>query len=156
MMNLTLGSISIAIKSGALIPLLLMLPNLLWMLLPKTDAVSPVSEPLFLTIIENVGRIAILVLPFFFSLDLNKRFSVPVMVVMGLALGVYYGSWLRYFAGGGSIELFSTPFLGIPLPMATAPVLFLVLASYLMSSWLVLGAAVLFGAAHIWVSALVL
>jgi hypothetical protein len=156
MMNLTLGSISIAIKSGALIPLLLMLPNLLWMLLPKTYAVSPVSEPLFLTIVENLGRIAILVLPFFFSLDLNKRFSVPVMVVMGLALGVYYGSWLRYFAGGGSIELFSTPFLGIPLPMATAPVLFLVLASYLMSSWLVLGAAVLFGAAHIWVSALVL
>jgi hypothetical protein len=155
-MNLTLGDVSITIKSGALIPVLLMFPNVLWMLLPKVDVDKQVSEPLFLTIVENVGRIAVLILPFFYSLDMNKKFSTPIMIGMGLALAVYYISWLRYFAGGRSPELFRAPLLGIPLPLATAPIMFLVLSSYLMSSWLMLGASILFGVAHIWISALAL
>jgi hypothetical protein len=155
-MLLNFGNVNIAIKSGALIPLLVMLPNVLWMFAPKTNPGTSPSEPLLLTILENVGRFATLILPFFFSLDLHKRFSTLVMVGMGLALTVYYGCWIRYFAGGRAAALLGAPFLGIPLPMAVAPITFLVLSSYLMSSWWMLGASVLFGVAHIWISALTL
>jgi len=155
-MHLTFGDLSITIKSGALIPLLIMLPNVVWMMLPKVAASKPAPEPLLLTIMENVGRFATLILPFFFALDMNKKFSLPVVIGMGLALAIYYACWIRYFAGGRSAALLGAPFLGIPLPMAVAPIAFLILSSYLMSSWWMFGASILFGVAHIWISALTL
>ena len=155
-MHLTFGDLSITIKSGAWIPLLIMLPNVVWMLLPKTDAGKQIPEPLLLTILENVGRLATLILPFFFSLDMHKKFSLPVVIGMGLALAIYYACWIRYFAGGRSVALLGAPFLGIPIPMAVAPIAFLILSSYLMSSWWMFGASLLFGVAHIWISALTL
>jgi len=155
-MNLTPGDFHIAIKSGALIPALILLPNIAWMLLPRTSADAPKPEPLPLTIAENGFRIATLLLPFFYTLDLHKRYSTPVLIAMGLALAVYYACWVRYFAGGRTAALMGAPFLGIPLPMAVAPALFLILSSYLMGSWWMFGAAALFGVAHIWVSALTL
>ncbi len=151
-MNLTLGSMSITIKSGALIPVLLMLPNVVWMLSSPADTGEQVSAPLFLTLVENAGRVAVLILPFFLSLDLNKKYSTPMMIGLGLALTVYYLSWIRYFVGERAVELFRTPLLGIPLPIAVAPTVFLILSSYLMNSWLMLGASILFGVAHVWVS----
>lgn len=149
-------NISLTLKSGALIPLLIMLPNVVWMFVPKTNAGTPPPEPLFLTILENLGRFATLILPFFFSLDLRKPLSTPVIIGMGLALAVYYACWLRYFTGGRTAALLGAPFLGIPLPMAVTPIAFLVLSSYLMGSWWMFGASILFGVAHIWISALTL
>jgi hypothetical protein len=153
-MTLTLGSLSITIKSGALIPVLLMIPNVVWMLVPTSDQSEQASVPIFLTIVENAGRVAVLILPFFFSLDVNKKFSTLALVGIGLALAIYYVSWIRYFVGGRSAELLGEPLLGIPVPMAVAPAVFLVLSSYLMGSWSMLGASIMFGIAHIWVSAL--
>jgi hypothetical protein len=155
-MNFNLGTISIGIKSGALIPVLLMLPNVVWMLLPKTGSARQVPEALFLTIVENAGRLAVLILPFFYSLDVNTKLSLPVMIGTGLALAIYYGSWLRYFAGGRPAELLRAPLLGVPLPLAVTPVVFLIFSSFLMGSWLMLVASIWFGIAHIWVSALTL
>lgn len=155
-MKLMFGDISITIKSGALIPLLIMLPNVVWMLAPKAEASAATSEPFFLTILENVGRLATLILPFFFSLDMHKRLSLPVAIGMGLALAIYYACWIRYFAGGRVSTLLGAPFLGIPIPMAVAPIAFLILSSYLISSWWMFGASLLFGVAHIWISALTL
>ncbi len=155
-MHLTFGNLSITIKSGALIPLLIMLPNVAWMVLSKTDAGKQIPEPLLLTILENVGRFATLILPFFFSLDMNKKLSLPVAIGMGLALAVYYACWIRYFVGGRSAALLGAPFLGIPIPVAIAPIAFLILSSYLMGSWWMLGVSLLFGVAHIWISALTL
>ncbi len=155
-MHLNLGNLSITIKSGALIPLVIMLPNVVWMILPKAEASKQVPEPLILTILENAGRFGTLILPFFFSLDMHKKLSLPVAIGMGLALAVYYACWIRYFTGGRTTTLLGAPFLGIPIPMAIAPIAFLVLSSYLMSSWWMFGASLLFGVAHIWVSALTL
>ncbi|MBN1877415.1 MAG: hypothetical protein JXA33_24545 [Anaerolineae bacterium] len=155
-MNPTVSDISITLKSGALIPLLIMLPNVVWMLSPKADAGAPLPEPLFLTIVENVGRFATQILPFFFSLDMNRKLSLPVVIGMGLVLTIYYACWIRYFAGGRSTVLLGAPFLGIPVPMAVAPIAFLILSSYLMSSWWMFGASLLFGVAHIWISILTL
>lgn len=141
------------IKSGAWIPVLLMVPNVLWMFFPPVDAGKQAAEPVILTVVEKAGLFAMLVLPFFYSLDLKKPYSLPVLICMGLALAVYYFCWARYFTGGRSAALLGEPLLGIPLPMAVLPVLFLLLlSSYLMGSWWMFGAAIPYGIAHIWIS----
>jgi hypothetical protein len=151
---LTMGNAALTIKSGGLVPVLLMLPNIVWMLLPKIKSGNHVSEPLLLTIAENIGRAAVLILPFFYPLDLNRKYSAPALIGMGLALALYYAAWLRYFTGGRSQEFLRLPLWGLPLPLAVAPVGFLILSSYLMSSWPMLGASLLFGIAHIRISAI--
>lgn len=140
-------------KSGAVIPLLLMLPNIAWMLLPKLDAGFQGSVPITLALGENVARGAVLALPFFYSLDLKKKHSTLALVGMVLTLSVYYSAWGRFFVGGGSAELLSEPLLGIPSPLAFAPIAFLLVSSYLVNSWWMFGASACFGALHIWVKA---
>jgi hypothetical protein len=147
---------NIPIKSGALIPILIMLPNILWILLPQSTKNDNASVPLALNIAENIGRAAILVSPFFYSLSFGKRFSAPALVIACLALAVYYAAWARYFAGGRTAELMGASFLGIPLPLAVAPIILLIASAYLLGSWPMLLAAIWFGVAHIWVSALTL
>ncbi len=143
----------LTVKSGVVIPVLLMLPNLAWMLLPKLATGSKGSVPLALTNAENVARVAVLALPFFSSLDLKKKHSTLALAGMALALAVYYSAWGRYFIGGGSPELLSAPLVGIPSPLAFAPIAFLIFSSYMMDSRSMLGASVVFGALHVWVSA---
>ena len=123
----------LAVKSGALILVLPMLPDVAWMLFYNVMAGAGDSPPLALPIAENAGRVAVLVLPFFYSLNLKKYSSLAV-VGMAIALAVYYGAWARFFAGGGSAELLSAPLFGIPGPLALAPVALLIFSAYLMNS----------------------
>jgi len=143
---------TLIIRSGAWIPILVMIPNVLWMLFPPVDPGFPADEPLPLVIPERAGLAAVLVLPFCYSLDLQKPFAVPVLIGMGLLLAGYYFCWARYFAGGRPAAMLGAPFLGVPVPMAVFPVLFLVLSSYLMGSGWMFAASLIFGAAHIWIS----
>ena len=142
----------LAVKSGALITALLALPNMAWMLFYSLNAGPQVPVPLALSIAENVARSAVLVLPFFYSLNVKKKYSLPAFFGMAIALTVYYSAWGRFFAGGGSAELLSAPLFGIPGPLALAPVALLILSSYLMGSWLMFSASVSFGALHVWAS----
>ena len=144
----------LAVKSGALIPALLMLPNVAWMLFYNLNASPQVSVPLALSIAENVGRSVVLVLPFFYSLNVKKKYSTLALLGMAIALTVYYLAWVRFFVGGGSVELLSAPLFGIPVPLALAPVALLIFSSYLMDSWLMFSAVVSFGALHVWSSSL--
>jgi hypothetical protein len=144
----------LAIRSGVIIPVLLMLPNIAWMLLPKAAPGTTATVPLALTIAENVVRVGVLALPFFCSLHLKKRYSSLAIVGMALALLVYYSAWMRFFLGGGGDALLSAPLAGIPSPLALAPIALLILSAYVLDSWWMLGISIVFGALHIWASAL--
>ena len=147
----------IPIKSGILIPVLILLPNLIWWLLPHPAANSEARVPLWLNMAENLGRIAIIGIPCFYSLSFGRRFSSIALVVACLALALYYVTWLRYFAGGRTAALMKAPLLGIPIPLAVTPDYLLLLSSaYLLGSWPMLAASIVFGIAHIWLSALTL
>ncbi len=147
---------TLPLRSGWLVPALIMLPNLIWMLTPKTGAADESRAPQSLKVLENIGRLAILVLPFFYSFNWSRRLFLPVAGVMALALLFYYIAWGRYFLGGRQVNLLGKPLLGIPQPMAVAPVAFLLLSAYLLGSWPLFFASILFGVAHIWVSSLIL
>lgn len=142
------------LRSGAWVPILLMVPNLAWMLLPRSTPASARASPRALKVTENAARVAVMVLPFLYSLDFNGRFAVPVTTAMALALVLYYAGWIRYFSAGRLPALLFAPMFGVPLPMAIVPSVFLVLASYLMGSWPMCASALVFGLAHVWSSAL--
>ena len=155
MWHVSIGQVHFIIKSGGLIPLLLMVPNFLWMALPPTSTPEgEADEPLWLGIIENIGRIAVLLLPFFYVLDFDRRFSRLAAIAMAGSLIVYYAGWVRYFFGGRSYAWLKAPLLGVPIPLAVFPVIFLLLSSCLMNSWAMLAAAVFFGVTHLWVSSM--
>ncbi len=139
-----------ALKSGAIIPALLMLPNLAWMLFYSLDAGAKDAVPLPLSIAENVTRSIALTLPFFYSLNFKRAWSTAVSIGMTLSLALYYLAWARFFIGGGAVALLSAPLLAIPSPLALAPVVLLLLSSYLMNSWLMFSAASCFGVLHVW------
>ena len=146
----------IPIKTGAIIPILILLPNIIWFLLPHASTSDNAVVPLALNIAENAGRIAIFIIPFFYSITLARRFSMAALVIACLALALYYVAWIRYFAGGRTAVLLGASFIGIPLPLAVAPTVLLVFSAYLLGSWPMLAASIWFGVAHIWVSALTL
>ncbi len=142
----------IPFRSGAAVPLLLMLPNIAWLIWSSGDGRKQSLPPPFLALAENIGRIALLVLPFFYSLKISEPLERVAAVAMALFLAIYYACWIRYFTNGRAFALLAAPILGIPLPMAVAPVFFLILSSYLMGAWPMALASVWFGGAHIWVS----
>ena len=152
-MTISLGTIDFTIKSGAGIPMLVMLPNILWMILPKEETSPTAPVPLWLNILENIGRVGILIIPFFYALDFHKPYIHPGADGHGAGAG----DLLRLLAEllhprRRKPEQLRAPFMGIPLPLAVAPVVFLLLSSYLMGSWLMLAVSAVFGVAHIWVS----
>ena len=140
----------LAIKSGAIIPVLLMLPNLAWMLSYSLDPGAKSDVPFALSAAENIARSAALVLPFFYSLNKRSVWSAVAWVGMAGALAVYYAAWGRFFLSEGAAALLSAPLMGIPSPLALSPVALLLLASYLMNSWWMFSAALAFGVFHVW------
>lgn len=143
-----------ALRSGAIIPVLLMLPNLVWMLFYGLDPGTKAAVPLALSIAESVTRVVALALPFFYSLNVKRAWSMVLLTGMVGALAVYYLAWGQFFVGGGAVALLSAPLGAIPLPLALAPVAFLLLSSYLMSSWLMFWVSACFGTLHLWTLAL--
>lgn len=144
----------VTIRSGAIIPVLLMLPNVAWMLFPTPDAPPQRSVPLALTIGENVSRVAALGLPCFYSFELTRKRATLALVGMAIALAVYYAAWIRYFIGEQNPELLSAPLAGLPSPLAFAPIAVLAISSYVLASRWMLGAAAIFGALHVWTATL--
>jgi hypothetical protein len=155
-MNSFLGNINFGIHSGGILSILVLLPNLAWMIFPGASDPKPNKVPAFLPVLENVSRIAILLLPFFYTPVFNQAFSLPAGIGAALAQGVYYAAWIRYFTHGRAASLMRSPLWGIPLPLAVAPVVLFLFASLLIQSGLVFLCAVIFGFAHIWISALTL
>lgn len=142
----------LAVRSGVIIPVLLMLPNVAWMLLPTPVDGSTTAVPVALTIVENLARIATLAIPFFCSPQLRKRDSALTLAGMALVLVVYYSAWARFFLGGSAPVLLTAPLAGIPLPLAAAPVALLMLSAYVLNSRWMLTASLVFGVSHIWTS----
>jgi hypothetical protein len=142
------------IKSGIIIPVLIMVPNLIYYLKMRNKSDVPASNksaPTFIKIIENIGRLGILITPIFFSLNLDNRFSLFFLLLCLLFLSLYYIAWLRHFmSGSNQIDLRKR--LLIPLPLAVYPSLYLICSSYLLSSIPMLIFSVVFAIAHIWVT----
>jgi hypothetical protein len=105
-------------------------------------------------IIEWIGRLTVLIIPFFYNLPVLRETSVDALAVMVLALGFYYSAWVRYATKGHRFLLLYAPFLSIPLPMALAPVVYFTAAAIFLGSWPLAIAVIPFAVGHLYMSTL--
>jgi hypothetical protein len=124
---------------GGLVSVLILLPNLLWMVFPPRGQPEDSSGPAdglhrLMEILEWLGRIATLVIPFFYCVEAQSTRQVVALAVMALALLLYYAGWARYFVRDRSYVLLFEPFLEVPLPLAISPIVYFLAASVLFGS----------------------
>ena len=103
-------------------------------------------------VLERTGQVASFVIPFFHEVRIESSQEAAGLAGMMLALGLYYLGWARYVLQGRAYRLLYAPLLGIPLPMALAPVAYFLLASVVLRSPLLALAAVVLGVGHFYVS----
>lgn len=142
---------------GGSVSILILLPNLLWVALPprgQSDGGSGRVGGLrrLMEVFEWAGRIAVLVIPFFYRVEVQSARQVVALVVMAQALLLYYVGWARYFARDRSYALLFQPLLGVPLPLAISPSVYFLAASVLFGSWHLALATVILGIGHLWMS----
>lgn len=139
--------------NGGLISILALLPNLLFLVFPPCDVPRELSKPVRgLEIVEWVGRVGAFAVPFFCWIEITGTLGTIAMAIMIGALGVYYAGWLRYMRQGRSFALLFQPMLGLPLPMAVAPIVYFYAASIVLHSWSLFLATVLLTIGHLYVS----
>ncbi len=105
-----------------------------------------------MSLVERAGQIASFVIPFFHEVRIESSQEAAGLAGMMLALGLYYLGWARYVLRGRAYRFLYAPLLGIPLPMALAPVAYFFLASVVLRAPLLVVAAAVLGVGHFYVS----
>ncbi|OKP86015.1 hypothetical protein A3844_14780 [Paenibacillus helianthi] len=132
-----------------IIPLMILLPNLLFFKFEPQNMPGETARNLLLTGAEFIGRMGVITVPLFYSLHLQNVYEVLSLVVMLLSLGMYYFGWGRYFMNGRAYRLLFTPLMGVPVPLALSPVLYFLSASVILHSGYLLIFSIILGAGHI-------
>ena len=135
---------------GLVYMLMIQIPNIMWAR-RKPDGYDPSGENKILLVIERIGQVLCTAAILLFS-DTNPQKLEPWIawfIASALLMLVYDGFWIRYFRGGCTLRDFYRPFLGVPAPGATLPVVaFLLLGIYGRLIWLI-AASVFLGVGHI-------
>ena len=141
--------------AGVIASVLILLPNLLYMAYPPEDMpLHNGKAPLWLTVVENIGRFTCLIYPIIFGADTAIAIASGSIIVYLMAAFIlaYYILWARYFAHGRTFKLLFRPLFFIPVPMAVFPAAYFLILSLLLQSPMMATAAVVFAAGHIPIS----
>lgn len=127
---------------GLLTFLLMMIPNLVYFLLPNPNVPGTgMSNHLILDILEHASQAIFLCLLLFLVSKQSSPLVSPYTVCIAILLLAYYALWIFYFAGGNSLP----PLLG----MAVLPVAYFILAEIWLHNLPALVPTAVFGAVHI-------
>lgn len=138
------------VHSGWLLSALLLLPNLLWILWPGPALATTLPRwTSALQPIETTLRIGVFALPFFLPVNRRRPAERVALIVAAAALVFYYLMWLRYLGSGRITALLYAPWHGIPVPLAGAPVAYLLASAVLTRSWLLATVTAVFGIVHV-------
>ncbi len=132
-----------------LIPLMILLPNLVFVRFPPTSPPARRTTNLFLNTCEAIGRFGIMVVPLFYSMRAERSYETISLIVMLAALLFYYSGWFMYLRSDRSYARLLAPMLGIPVPMAVFPCLYFFAASFVLHSILFFIFAAGFALGHI-------
>jgi hypothetical protein len=136
------------IHDGGFIALLVLLPNTLMVFFHPTDRpvgnLSTLKLVKWLEMVERIGQVSCFILPIFYSVHFSSSLERITLILGVLFLLVYYFCWGRYIYYKNGFSWLFAPLLGIPLPMAIAPILvFLCAAINFQSIWLGIAVCVL-------------
>ena len=138
---------------GLVIFALPMLINVAYAIFPPTGDVGQVKNVTkWVEVIENVSRIAYLVLMVFLVNENAPHYLNVWLVLAAIFLILYYLVWIRYFIGKRDVGLLAKPFLFVPIPLAIFPVLYYLFAAIWVGNYPAAIVMIIFGAAHITVS----
>lgn len=141
--------------TGAIASLFILMPNLLFFLYPPKEMPSQKQkEPVWLTALENIGRIVCFLYPIAFGTDLFialKSGNIMVYLMAAFVLA-YYALWVRYFVSGRKFALLFRPSFFLPVPMAVFPASYFLALALLLQSAIMISAAIVFAAGHISIS----
>lgn len=132
-----------------LIPLLILLPNLIFFRLEPQNMPSENNKTSIFTVAEGIGRFGVILVPVFFSIHIQTTFETISLIVMLLSLTAYYFGWVRYFGNNREYKLLFSPLLGVPVPLAISPSLYFLFAAVIMHSFYFFIFSVIFAAGHI-------
>lgn len=132
------------------IPLLILLPNLLFLCFPPQNMPRETKSSSILSAAEGIGRAGTLAGPLFFPVKIHSGYEVASLIVMLACLGAYYAGWAGYFTGKREYRLLFRPLFGIPVPMAVGPALYFLLSSVILHSFIMALLGVIFAVSHVW------
>lgn len=131
---------------------MLMIPNIVWSKnKPESYDKYVKNESKILLAFERTGEMLVTCLSLIFrDFNINKISNRSVILLIAFILMILYElSWLRYFKSNKTMRDMYRSFLGIPIPLASLPVLaFLLLGVYGKNIFLILS-TVLLGIGHI-------
>ncbi|WP_136051817.1 hypothetical protein [Microbacterium sp. K36] len=126
---------------GLAVSLAIFVPNLLLIPFPPRPKLESPAVPRVLLVFERAGRALCMTVPAITAAGpLAWGWAVPV----ALAVLAYGALWIRYLRRGRPRSALFDTVLGIPVPMALAPVAtFLGTAAWLQNPWIALAAVIL-------------
>lgn len=137
---------------GLIFLLMLMIPNMIWSKnKPEGYNKYVKNENKILLAFERTGEMLVTCLSLIFrDFNINKISNRSVILFIALILMILYEiSWLRYFKSDKTMKDMYRSFLGIPIPLASLPVIaFLLLGIYGKNIFLILSTVIL-GIGHI-------
>lgn len=135
---------------GMVASLLVLLPNLVLVAAPPRDGFARVALPPALEWGERAAQAACLALPALTAGTTDLRWAPGYLA----ALTAYYALWTRYLVRGRRRGRLYDTVLGMPVPMAVAPVIAFACAAGIVGSLPTLLATVALGATHVPVACL--
>jgi hypothetical protein len=137
---------------GIIYLLMLFIPNLIWTKnMPNGYSEIVKEENRILLLFERVGEVTVTCCAVIFK-DFNiSKLSIWSfwLIASFIAMLLYESNWIIYFKSEHSLKDFYRSFLGIPVPLATLPVVgFLFLGIYGKVIWIIIG-ILIFGVGHI-------
>lgn len=141
---------------GCMYLILLFIPNGIWAKYkPAGYDGQAAGEPKPLRLLEGIGQASVICCALVFA-DFNPRGLSPWSLWLAaslLCMLLYEAGWIRYFTGGHTLPDMYRPLWGVPVPLASLPVLaFVLLGVYGRVVWMLLAALTL-GVGHIGVHA---
>ena len=107
---------------------------------------------MILNVIENIGRLGIFIIPFFYSFRYSGHLNKTLLIITGILMFLYYIGWAKYFLNGRDYALLFSPLFFIPIPLAVFPILSFLLVSIVLRSYPLLIATIVFSIGHIPIS----
>jgi membrane protein implicated in regulation of membrane protease activity len=142
---------------GVFITLAVLAPNVLMLTnppqgVPPKAQVSKKGAFRWFELAERIGQVGVFIIPLGYALAPAAPWQWASVAVMVAALAFYYACWIRYARKRFRFRWLFEPMLGVPVPMAAAPVVYFAAASLALWSWPLAAASAIFAVGHLYVS----
>ena len=137
---------------GLIYLLMLFIPNIIWSKnQPKNYDKYVKNENKVLGILERIGEVLLSVLPLIFTdFNINKISNWSIILLISFLIMILYEiAWIRYFKSNKTMKDMYKSIIGIPVPIASLPVVAFFLLGIYGKNILVIISSIIMSIGHI-------